>query len=244
MKSVNSVLETKANPVLEKIGLSAGQVLHSDIILQKMEVERARFLAIKREQKKNIEDISINPASNKSGLLILNNMKPSAKKEPRKITNDMLVFLGMAAEELLPTESPRLTMSSSRIMAQAMTPSRNSGTGSPFHVNNRDGVRENTSKRSPDIWDIIIDRVVVLSDGRSKSNKNIFRALTNPRNRLKESFLKTIETPKSNIPSPLLSKGNTNVTVKSKGTIGTPKTAKVVTNSASATAAVRLQVCI
>lgn len=150
----------------EKAGLDAAKEIHVDVTLHPMEIERTRFLT---RQKSKLKEGMGTATKVESGLLIKRNFATGKKAQlakMREMDADVREFLALdayfARQELRRKES--------------VASDSNAVASSQLAVKFLLGRSYDTGYRY-DIWDVIIDRVAIMSVCRSEESKVLSRAL-------------------------------------------------------------------
>ncbi len=236
--SVKSILPSETNKgkiAYEKIGLEAGQGLHSDTTLQKLEVDRVGYLALLRQRMKSANETKDSENVN-AGLLIVQKEQSRTNTRDPVLDEEIKVYLGM--DPLPSTQKPDLSKLPS-LLAIVTTPSRQIARSKSVFVETEKNEKKD---KLPDIWDFIIDRVILMAASRNKIAIKASKFLTHTKKkRVKESNLKSLSTPKSNIPTPSVKNIALAYTAKAKGLVSTPSLKKTH-GTASVTAAAVSQV--
>ena len=158
----------KASELEDKAGLEAAKEIHVDSSLHAIEIERTRFLA---KKKANLKLGQSTTQKEETGLLITRNFASSKKAQlakMREIDADVREFLALDEYNARMDAKRRASVvADSKDLVPAQSTSdlkfllgRNYSTGYRY-----------------DIWDVIIDRVAIMSVCRSEESKVLSKAL-------------------------------------------------------------------
>jgi hypothetical protein len=150
----------------DKVGLEAAREIHVDTALHAIEVERTKFLAKMKLRRKEGPDTA---AQTDTGPLITRNFAAGKKAQlakMREMDDDVREFLGLDAYF---ARQERIRERAASVSSLGASPST---TDMKFLLGRNYG-----SGYRYDIWDVIIDRVAIMSVCRSDESRLLSKAL-------------------------------------------------------------------
>lgn len=244
----NSVVTIQSDSV-KNAGIEAGNRLHTDKALMSGEASRTKGLnRLKlKQQNGGLSSIySDRGAEMEKESVLRKKISVVKSHEKRNLENDLeaQIFLNyippkkvnlrktsVMSKKLFPNKNRDLSIFDPTIQnPNALYTSTKVTLKSDNNISNNRA--DNTVSKIPDLWEVLVDRVITVTESRSKNNEKI--AMIPITRNFTTDFFDSISPSRSPIPSPAVrGTGQSSVRKPGMGTVATPKNLKSKAGSAS-----------